>query len=282
MTVVKHATLTPQNYTISIGYSADRRPTTAPNNRPSTQASKDHSPVTVRRTGLASFLFAILRPGDARAATVDANAVRLTLASRSTEIALGNIEAAHRERGLLWAGISIRHVKGKTAISGLSRNEAGAFCDALEKARVEWWRRVLATRSGTLCSAHDRLTQLADPPKYITDYELRDLKREAESAVSGFVTRWPSALSNAPEIRMLKSILEFLEAPDRARVKANEAFVANELRRSSAFLDRIEAQPLTDEQRKAVVFDERRNLVVAAAGSAACSCDTECWSVVSP
>ena len=30
--VVKHATLTPQNYAISIGYSAYRRPTTAPNN----------------------------------------------------------------------------------------------------------------------------------------------------------------------------------------------------------------------------------------------------------
>ena len=30
--VVKHATLTPRNYAISIGYSADRRPTTTPNN----------------------------------------------------------------------------------------------------------------------------------------------------------------------------------------------------------------------------------------------------------
>ena len=33
------------------------------------------------------------------------------------------------------------------------------------------------------------------------------------------------------------------------------------------FFDRVEAQPLTDEQRRAVVIDEDRNLVVAAAGS---------------
>ena len=33
------------------------------------------------------------------------------------------------------------------------------------------------------------------------------------------------------------------------------------------FFDRIEARPLTDEQRRAVVVDEDRNLVVAAAGS---------------
>ena len=66
---------------------------------------------------------------------------------------------------------------------------------------------------------------------------------------------------------MLQSILEFLEAPDKARSKANEAFVANELVRSRDLFDRIEARPLTDEQRKAVVVDEKRNLVVAAAGS---------------
>ena len=66
---------------------------------------------------------------------------------------------------------------------------------------------------------------------------------------------------------MLRGILAFLEAPEDARAKANEAFVANELVRSRALFDRIEARPLTAEQRKAVVVDERCNLVVAAAGS---------------
>ena len=59
---------------------------------------------------------------------------------------------------------------------------------------------------------------------------------------------------------MLRAMLEFLEAPDRIRVKANASFVANERSRSRAFFDRIEARPLTDEQRRAVVVDEGRNL----------------------
>ena len=42
---------------------------------------------------------------------------------------------------------------------------------------------------------------------------------------------------------------------------------ALELERSRDFFDRVEARPLTDEQRRAVVVDEGRNLVVAAAGS---------------
>ena len=74
-------------------------------------------------------------------------------------------------------------------------------------------------------------------------------------------------MSDMPEIQMLKAILDFLEDPDRLRTEANAGFVANELNRSQELFDRIEARPLTEEQRKAVIVDEDRNLVVAAAGS---------------
>ena len=66
---------------------------------------------------------------------------------------------------------------------------------------------------------------------------------------------------------MLREALDFLEVPRGVRAKAYEAFVANELTRSRSLFDRIETWPLTAEQRRAVVVDERRNLVVAPAGS---------------
>ena len=80
-------------------------------------------------------------------------------------------------------------------------------------------------------------------------------------------SRWPDSLSTTPEIRMLKTIRDLVEKPDVFRARANKAFVESELSRSRAFLEQVEAQPLTDEQRRAVVVDEDRNLVVAAAGS---------------
>ena len=126
---------------------------------------------------------------------------------------------------------------------------------------------MLARQIGVLRSVHDRLAGLADPPGYVHSDTIRDLTEDAREAASGLVGSWPNCLSDTPEIRMLRGILNFLEAPDEAKLKANEAFVANELLRSSELFDRIEARPLTDEQRKAVVVDERRNLVVAAAGS---------------
>ena len=114
---------------------------------------------------------------------------------------------------------------------------------------------------------HERLAAWADPPRYLTADAFRELEAEAQTVAGGFPARWPEALSDAPEFRMLRDILEFLEAPGDARAKANEAFVASELVRSRELFDRIEARPLTEEQRRAVVVDERRNLVVAAAGS---------------
>ena len=223
--------------------------------------------LTVGRTGLASLLFAVLRPKDARAAAVNPNALRLTHGSRYTKIPLGDIVAAKVKTGWCWCGIRFRHAAGEAFVSGLSRDDARAFAEALVTARVHWWRRALAARIATLRSVHDRLVQFANPPKYMTRNVFRELRRDAEKAADQFAGRWPNTLSNAPEIRPLRTILDFLKDSDRLRAKANSAFVANELTRLREFFDRIEARPLTDEQRRAVVVDEDRNLVVAAAGS---------------
>ena len=225
------------------------------------------SPITVRRTRLASLPFAILRPWDAKTVTVDANVVSLSFTSRSTDFSLGELERADLVAGRCWAAIRLHYATGKTTVSGLSPNDAKVIADALESRRVDWWRRALASQIGSLNSVHDSLEQLADTPRYVTGDVLRDLRRNAKEAAGGFEPRWPGTLSNTPEIQMLKGVLEFLEAPEHARAKANEAFVANELTRSRGFFDRVEARPLTDEQRRAVVVDDHRNLVVAAAGS---------------
>ena len=221
----------------------------------------------VRRTGLASLLFAVLRPGEARAASVNADSVTLGFGSRSADISLGDLEGVEVRAGRRWAQVRLRRGAGTAAVSGLARADARTLADAVDAARIEWWRRALAPQMGTLRSVHDRLAELADPPEYVDTEALHALMREVEAAAGGLVARWPDSLSGAPEFRMLRDILEFLDAPEEARSKANRAFVTNELARSRSLFDRIEARPLTDEQRQAVVVDERRNLVVAAAGS---------------
>ena len=225
------------------------------------------SQFSVKRAGLASLLFALFRPGEARAATVNADSVKLAFGSRSKEIALRDIEAVQLIAGRRWGGVRLDHAAAGTTVSGLARSEANALADAIKTARVDWWHDQLASQIDALRSVNDRLAGLADPPGYVHSDAIRRLEQDAQAAAGGLVGHWPNTLSGAPVIRMLKGILEFLEAPGDARSKANETFVANELVRWSDLFDRIEARPLTEEQRKAVVVDERRNLVVAAAGS---------------
>ena len=212
-------------------------------------------------------LFAVLQPRAARAAAVNANVLRLSFAFRSRDVSIGDLQAVSVKYHRHWASVSLRHAEGGVTVSGLTREDAQALGDSLENARTRWWRRALAPQIGMLRSIHDCLMQLADPPNYVRIADIRDLTRDAQAAAGGLVGRWPPSLSNTPEIRMLKNILDFLEAPDRAREKANKARIANELTRSRTLFDTIEAMPLTEEQRHAVVLDDHRNLVVAAAGS---------------
>ena len=224
-------------------------------------------PLKVGRTGLASFLLALLRPRDAKTATVEADV--LTLRYRSgpgrSPSKKSNRPAWH-EHG---SGAARRSAtpSGERPYRDYRGIRRGRSSMPLEAARLGWWRRTLAAHIETIRSVHDRLVQLADPPRYMARSVFSDLKCDAEKAVSEFAARWPDALSGTPEIRMLKTIQDFLKNSEGHRARANNAFVVNEQARSSEFFGRIEARPLTDEQRRAVVVDEDRNLVVAAAGS---------------
>ena len=107
-------------------------------------------PLQVGRTGLASFVFALLHPGDAKAATVSADILTLTHASGSTETPFGEIEAVEVAAGWFWSGMRICFASREVMVSGLSRPNAQVLADALESGRVGWWRRTLGrTRRGT-------------------------------------------------------------------------------------------------------------------------------------
>ena len=219
------------------------------------------------RTRLAAFMLAILVPRQARSASIDESTLRLAYGFHISEVSLGNIKSAEVKTGWLWSRVRLRHDGGETIVSGLPPAGTHAFVQALETARVQWWRRSLAHQIETLRSVYDKLAQLVNPPRYVRHSNFSDLKTEAESTAGQFSACWPSALSDAPEIVMLKAVQDFLRNPDRVREEANAIFVANELNRSKELFDQIEKRPLTEEQRKSVIIDEDRNLVVAAAGS---------------
>ena len=218
---------------------------------------------------------ATLPRGDAREASLDANSVRLVFQSGHTKkVHLGDLETVNVDPatgdaagGFRWYRVRLHDTVGDSSVAVLSRNDASALVGQIEAARRDWWHQALAARTDVLNSVQDRLNALACPSRYVDIDAFRDLKHAAETAFSGFAGRYLKALSDAPELRVLRNIRAFLAEPHRVREKANEAFVANELVRARELFDRIETHSLTQEQRQAVVTDERHNLVIAAAGS---------------
>ena len=223
--------------------------------------------LTFKRSGFEAILFTMVRPRDAKAAAVNEKTLTLTFAFRSMEVPLGDIKTVLLGRRWIWRAVRIRYANRESVVSGLSRGAAQELVQTLEAARVFWWRQELAAQAGALHDVHSRLAQLAAPPSYTTHRILADLRRDAKAVTGGLPRHWPDTLSNTSELLMLRRLRSFLHDPIRLRTKANQTYIANELKRSREFFDSVEARPLTDEQRRAVVVDEHRNLVVAAAGS---------------
>ena len=234
---------------------------------PRSPVVKSATRLTVKRSGFEAILFAMVRPRDAKAAAVNEKTLTLTFTFRSVGVPLEDIKMVMLGRRWHWRAVRIRYANRETIVSGLSRGAAEELVETLEAARVYWWRKALAAQAGALHDVHGRLEQLVNPPSYTTHRMLSDLRRDTEAVTVGLPSHWPDTLSNTAELLMLRELRSFLHDPASLRAKANQTYVANELIRSREFFDSVEARPLTDEQRRAVVVDEHRNLVVAAAGS---------------
>ncbi len=220
-----------------------------------------------RRVGFAWLLFAIVRPWDARAAVLRGAVLRLTMPLGTREIPLAQIHAVDPERHWAWGSVRIRTARGATVVSGLRRCEAAALTAAVEDARVAWWRAFLTEQADALRGIAARLADLEQPQCYVRRRAFSLLVEAVQQAAAVLPPRWPARLDAEPAIQGVKRIRAFLSDPEAARNQANKAFLANELQRSRDFLGRVEARPLTEEQRRAVCVDDDHNLVVAAAGS---------------
>ena len=221
------------------------------------------------RAGIASVLFTIVRPRDAGVAALEDGALELSGPLGSRAIPVADIDAVEQESrwGWGWSGVRVRTRAGARAVSGLSRRDAAALTGAVREARLAGWQRTLGPHRKTISSIDARLASLSRPTSYVRRRAFDALLDDVRTAATGLPRRWPKWAPRKPEFKALERIRAFLAEPEAFRERANAAFLPDELDRSRSFLDRVEARPLTDEQRQAVCVDDDRNLVVAAAGS---------------
>lgn len=185
------------------------------------------------------------------------------------------VKAVRSVRGAIWARVFLEHQDGTTrALGGLTNRVASQFVESLAAVCIA-------------SSVAGLKSLLADAERWRDVWvELTRQRRWlAQSEVSRFVQECPAnSPGNALHVFMAReftnsamaylesdqaALLRFLDGrdtPELAR-KRNEKYLAEELDRQRTFFDRVEKNPLTDEQRRAVITFDDNVMAVAAAGS---------------
>lgn len=102
---------------------------------------------------------------------------------------------------------------------------------------------------------------------WVSNHEIERLKNRLVTLAPIFKIP-PTSLTKDKELQnILEGLPSSAEKIEAFRNESNEQFIQFELKESKEYLDNIEANPLTEAQRKAVISHENRTLVIAGAGS---------------
>jgi DNA helicase IV len=218
----------------------------------------------LRRTGWRRLLFGY----SANVAELTAEGVRVS-GRGSWEMPFSSFADAKAEGFLgIFGSVRLSALDGRsTEIAGVRKAEAAAFAGAA----IEAWRRYLrgevdAWKTAMLLAAAE-VRAMETPDRYPAASIASAILERARSAVAGLPATFPDGILTEDERQALRTIARLLGDPVGFRDRAVAAFVDTELDRMAEFFDAVERNPLTAEQRLAVVADEDATLVLAGAGS---------------
>lgn len=152
-------------------------------------------------------------------------------------------------------------------VAGLKPDEVTKMVSAVNSA----WRREFGLHvhrvEDELQVLTDVVARLKQPRRYPSACLLNPFFDSANSAVKNLPKEMPQGVLSATHQNLVETVIGFQKSPDHIRKNAIQAFIDTELAEMKEFFDTIESNPLTPEQRLAVVTDEDATLVLAGAGS---------------
>lgn len=172
-----------------------------------------------------------------------------------------------RTTGIILKKISFISQKHTLYVSGLSRSDAKRFYEAYEIAASASFLRTYQRFSAEIDDLTIWIESLEARTFYLRSSVYQSQIQRAKTFVKSFSERIPDQLKQSEESAQISKMRRFLEENNELREKINDEYITLEIDRHAELYDKIEKNPLTEEQRRSVVVDEDANLVVAAAGS---------------
>ncbi len=155
----------------------------------------------------------------------------------------------------------------KLRIVGLSKDEAIRFTALTNEALAQHVAKQFDAAKEELRMLYEAAQRLERPRRYPSACLLAPFLSKANEALKAFPKTLPKGGLTGEQQQLHDAITKFQGKPERIREAAIKAFVDDELEAMKDFFDTIENNPLTPEQRLAVLTDEDATLVLAGAGS---------------
>jgi DNA helicase-4 len=150
---------------------------------------------------------------------------------------------------------------------GLNNDDVAQLVTSAESAIRRYYSAIIEESEDELRSLVKAVARLDDPRRYPSACLLEPFLNRASALLQKLPDGIPEGALTEDTQRLLEKVRGFASSPSQARNEAIERFVETELEEMKDFFDTIESNPLTPEQRLAVVADEDATLVLAGAGS---------------
>lgn len=152
-------------------------------------------------------------------------------------------------------------------IAGLKQAEAADFTSSANEAWRGYFVEQVDRADVELRALSEAVGRLDQPKRYPSACLLQPFLERANAVAEKLPVEIPSGVLPVEQQKFLDRVLAFQKQPARLRDIAIKSFTDTELGEFKDFFDTIESNPLTPEQRLAVIADEDATLVLAGAGS---------------
>jgi DNA helicase-4 len=152
-------------------------------------------------------------------------------------------------------------------LAGIKPRDADPFISSANEAFCAHIKQQCARLEEELQALSDAIERLNQPRRYPAACLLAPFLARATAVIAALPAAIPDGVLSADQQKLIDTVRAFKEAPESARNAAIQNFIDTDLTAMKAFFDAIESNPLTQEQRLAVVTDEDATLVLAGAGS---------------
>ena len=167
-----------------------------------------------------------------------------------------------------FSSLSLARSDGSNVYVGpLKAHNAIAFAKRANEAWRTFYRDLLEVRRSEITELARIATRLENPKRYPSACLLQPFVNRARLLASRLPRPIPEQLIDLALRQEIDLVRQLSDEPSNLRERAIRAFLARELEDMASFFDSIESNPLTPEQRLAVVTDEDATMVLAGAGS---------------